>query len=73
MASDARVQQAREHHRALALLDAERDQHRQVRNQLIRQLRADDPERWTYQALANAIGPDNLSAELVAAIVKGRT
>lgn len=70
MSSDARVQQAREHHRALADTLSGAERHRQQRNELIRQLRNEDPERWTYGALARAI---NCSPELIAAIIKGRT
>jgi hypothetical protein len=70
VASDARAQQAREHHRALAAALAGAEQHREQRNELVRQLRAEDPQRWTYPALAKAIG---CSPELIAAIVKGRT
>ena len=70
MPSDARAQQAREQHRRS--LEAARlaDQHREQRNRLIRQLRAEDPEVWTYPAIAAAVG---ISPELAAAIVKGRT
>jgi hypothetical protein len=68
--SDARAQQARELHRAQAAAEALARQHREQRNRLIKQLRAEDPERWTYPALAAAIG---CSPELIAAIVKGRT
>lgn len=66
---DIRVQQAREHHRLSADSDREAAQHRAARNALIRALRADDPQRWTYKALAVAVG---CSEELVAAVVKGR-
>lgn len=69
MTSDARVQQAREHHRALTDLGKDLEQHREIRNQLIRQLRAEAPDRWTYRALAKAVG---CSPELVAAILQGR-
>lgn len=67
MASDARAQQAREHHRAAlsALDDAAR--HRALRDALVRQLRAEDPNRWTYSALAFVVG---CSPELIAVIVK---
>lgn len=67
--SDIRAQQAREHHRAAAgaLQDAER--HRELRNKLVRQLRAAEPDRWTYAALAAAVG---CSPELIAAIIKER-
>ena len=68
--SDARAVQAREAHRLAG--DAERlaAQHRAQRDRLVRQLRADDPARWSYTALAAAVG---CSPELIAAIVKGRT
>jgi endonuclease V-like protein UPF0215 family len=68
--SDARAQQAREHHRAQAAAEALAKRHREQRNRLILQLRAEDPVRWTYPALAQAVG---CSPELIAAIVKGRT
>lgn len=67
--SDARAQQAREHHKKVAALLEDADRHRQQRDHLIRQLRADDPQAWTYTALAKAVG---CSPELIAAIVKGR-
>jgi hypothetical protein len=68
--SDARAVQAREAHRLAG--DAERlaAQHRAQRDRLVRQLRAEDPARWSYTALARAVG---CSPELIAAIVKGRT
>lgn len=69
MTSDARAQQAREAHRASLAAATSGSQHRERRDQLIRELRADDPEVWTYPALARAVG---CSPELVAAIVKGR-
>lgn len=50
---------------ARALADAER--HREQRDQLVRSLRRDDPKRWSYTALAKAVG---CSPELIAAIVK---
>lgn len=67
---DARAVAAREAHRLAGQADALAEQHRQRRNHLIRQLRAEDPQRWTYPALAKAVG---ISPELAAAIVKGRT
>ncbi|QYN38508.1 hypothetical protein K1T35_15555 [Pseudonocardia sp. DSM 110487] len=68
--SDPRAVQAREAHRLAG--DAERlaAQHRAQRDRLVRQLRAEDPARWSYTALAGAVG---CSPELIAAIVKGRT
>lgn len=53
---DARAQQAREHHQAVARTNAEADVHRQKRDQLVRQLRAEDPARWSYGQLADAVG-----------------
>ena len=70
MVSDARSQQAREHHRAQAAAEESAKRHRDQRNRLVKQLRAEDPDRWTYPALAAAVG---CSPELIAAIVKGRT
>jgi len=70
VASDARAQQAREHHRAAGADEASARRHRQQRDALVRQLRAEDPQHWTYPALAAAVG---CSEELIAAIVKGRT
>jgi ribosome-binding protein aMBF1 (putative translation factor) len=67
--SDPKIQQAREHHRRAAEALALAERHRQQRYALIRQARQDDPGRWSYTALAAAIG---CSKELIAAIVKGR-
>lgn len=64
---DARAQQAREHHRESGKLSEQAAQHREQRDRLVRQLRADDPARWTYPALAAAVG---CSPELIAYIVK---
>jgi hypothetical protein len=68
--ADPRARQAREFHRLAGEAVALAERHREQRDRLIRQLRAEDPARWTYPALAAAIG---CSPELVAAIVKGRT
>lgn len=68
--SDPRAVQAREVHRLSEEADALAARHRRHRNQLVRALRAEDPARWTYAALAKAVG---ITPELVAAIVKGRT
>lgn len=70
MVSDARAQQAREHHRAAVADDQSARQHRDQRDRLVKQLRAEDSERWTYPALAAAVG---CSPELIAAIIKDRT
>lgn len=66
---DVRAAQARQHHRAAGEVDSSAARHRYVRNQLIRALRADNPQRWSYTALARAVG---CTPELVAAIVKHR-
>lgn len=70
MVSDIRAQQAREHHRAAAVATSEADQHRELRNKLIRELRKSDPQQWTYPALSKAVG---CTPELIAAIIQGRT
>ncbi|GAB3465306.1 hypothetical protein [Actinophytocola sediminis] len=67
--SDIRAQQAREHHRAAEAALELAEQHRQQRNAMVRRLRESDPRRWSYQALAKAVG---CSPELIAAIVKNR-
>ncbi|WHU45134.1 hypothetical protein QNM97_13845 [Gordonia sp. L191] len=69
MTSDIRAQQAREHHLRSKESEAVAEQHRLSRNRLVRVLREEDPKRWTYRALASAVG---CSSELIAAIVKGR-
>lgn len=68
--SDIRVARAREEHRLAGEAGRLAARHRSQRDRLIRQLREEDPRRWTYPALAAAVG---CSPELVAAIVKGRT
>lgn len=68
--SDARARLAREAHRLAGDATRAANQHRDQRDQLIRALRAENPTRWTYNALAAAVG---CSPELVAAIIKGRT
>ncbi|HEU0242026.1 MAG TPA: hypothetical protein VFR11_22620 [Micromonosporaceae bacterium] len=69
MSSDASVQQAREHHRRAAEALALAERHRQQRDALVRRARREDPGRWSYNALAAAVG---CSKELIAAIIKGR-
>ncbi len=64
---DIRAQQAREHHRSSAGLTDQAARHREQRDALVRQLRADDPARWSYTALAKAVG---CSPELIAYIVR---
>ncbi len=65
--SDARASRARELHRQAAEADAVATRHRAERDRLVLQLRAEDPERWSYAALADALG---CSRELVALIVR---
>ncbi|MFD3426080.1 hypothetical protein [Nocardia fluminea] len=67
--SDPRAAKAREHHRLSGLAIAEGKQHRDTRNALVRQLRAEDPERWNNRALARAV---DCSPELISAILTGR-
>ena len=67
MASDARAQQAREHHEASLEALGQGAQHREMRDRLVRALRADDPQTWSYGALAKAVG---CSPELIAHIIK---
>jgi hypothetical protein len=70
MVSDARAMRARDLHRSAGTSRAHLERYRVERNQIIRELRAEDRELWTYQALAAAVG---CSKELIAAIVQGRT
>ena len=70
MPSDPRIRQAREHHRRAAEALALAERHRQQRDALIRRAREENPDRWSYNALAAAIG---CSKELIAAIIKHRT
>lgn len=63
---DVRLQQAREHHRAADADGVSATRHREMRDQMIRQLRAEDPAMWTYPALAAGVG---CSPELIAYIL----
>jgi hypothetical protein len=65
---DARVQQAREHHRQAAELERQAGVHREQRDQLIRQLRAENRHLWPYTKLAKAV---RCSPQLIAYIVQG--
>jgi AraC-like DNA-binding protein len=65
--SDIRAVEARQHHRAAAKSGREAGQHRQLRDECVRQLRREDPARWTYPALAAAVG---CSPELIAHIIR---
>jgi len=64
---DVRAAMARDFHRSAARQGELADRDRAQRDQLIRQLRAEDPKQWTYEALAKAVG---CSRELIAYIVK---
>jgi len=64
---EPRAAQARREHRAAAESDAAAARHRENRDTLIRQLRRDDPDTWSYSALARLLG---CSSELIAKIVK---
>lgn len=64
---DIRSAQAREHHLCAAAADAQAALHRGERDRIVLQLRKEDPKKWTYQALANAVG---CSRELIAVIVR---
>lgn len=70
MPSDARAVQARREHRLSVQVGQRAERHRQARNRLIKELRAEDPELWTYPALGAAVG---ISEEMARAIVDGRT
>jgi hypothetical protein len=64
---DIRAAQAREENRLAAEDERSAGLHRQKRDRLVRQLRAEDPGRWSYTALAKAV---DVSPELIAHIVK---
>lgn len=65
--SDVRAARARELHRQAAEADAVAARCRAERDRLIRVLRAEDAERWSYGTLAQALG---CSRELVALVLK---
>lgn len=60
---------AREYHRKAMEATELAGRYREQRDQVIRQLREAEPLRWSYGALAKAVG---VSPELVAAIIKSR-
>jgi hypothetical protein len=64
---DIRAATAREENRLAAEDERSAGLHREKRDSLVRQLRAEDPGRWTYTALAKAV---ECSPELIAYIVK---
>lgn len=65
--SDPRAARARELHRKAAEADEVAARYRQERDRLVLQLRAEDPARWSYSAIADALG---CSPELVALVVR---
>lgn len=64
---DVRAAMAREAHREAERLSASGAQQRASRDRLVRELRAEDPQRWTYGRLAAEIG---CSRELIAHICR---
>lgn len=66
---DIRAQQAREHHRLAAEDEQRAAGHRDLRDRMVRLLRAEDPRFWTYPRLAEAVG---CSPELIAHIIRTR-
>lgn len=54
--SDLRAAQARSAHLDAEGADRTAAQARAKRDRLVRQLRADDPQRWSLGALAKAVG-----------------
>lgn len=65
--SDPMLARARELHRKAAEAEQLAARQRAERDRLIRRLREQDPQRWSYSALAHALG---CSRELVALIVR---
>lgn len=65
--SDARAARARELHRKAAEADELAARYRLERDRLINGLRAEDSTRWSYTALAAAIG---CSRELIALVTR---
>lgn len=65
--SDARLARARELHRKAAEAEELAARLRAERDSLIKRLRTEDPEKWSYGSLAAGIG---CSRELVALVIK---
>lgn len=61
---------ARENHRLSGADEASARSHRDQRDNIVRQLRAEDPKLWTLSALARDVG---CSKELIAHILKTGT
>ena len=66
--SDIQAALARSYHRASLASAEQAKTEREARNRAVRALRAADPQRWTYGALAAAVG---CSRELIALIITG--
>jgi hypothetical protein len=64
---DPRAALARDNHRLAREREGQASQHRDIRDRIVRQLRAEDPEKWTYPALARAV---QCSEQLIAYILK---
>jgi AraC-like DNA-binding protein len=64
---DVRIQLARENHQLAERSEATAKLHRQQRDRLVRQLRAEDPDKWSLKKLAVHIG---CSKGLIAAILR---
>jgi AraC-like DNA-binding protein len=54
--TDIRIQQAKEHHEVAAALKDHGRRRRELRDQIIRRLREEDPKQWTFGRLAREIG-----------------
>ena len=68
MPSDPRAVSAREAHRLAGAAAHRATDQRARRNRLVRELRADDMNYWTYGRLAASVG---CSVELIGKIVRG--
>lgn len=64
---DLRPYQASQYHVSAAASDANARQFRNERDRIIRELRAEDPKKWTMSRLAEAV---DCSKELIAYILK---
>lgn len=67
MHRDLRPHQASVSHRQAGDVDLVARQHRDVRDAIVRELRAEDPKKWTMSRLAAEVG---CSKELIAYILK---
>lgn len=65
---DSKAALARKFHLAALSDNESAARNRHARNELVMQLRRDDPERWTHAALAKLL---DCSPELIAKITRG--